>query len=188
WEVIDAASSKPFGYMPFYPGPGIGGHCIPLDPYYLASKAKEHDFHTRFIELAAEINEQMPYYVTSRIMEALNTRGKSLNGAGILVLGATYKKDIEDSRESPALKLIRLLREKGGRVSYHDPYIAEIKISGDTLTSVELTEEHLSTADLVVIATDHSSYDYDYIVNKAKQVFDTRGITKKLKSNNILRL
>ncbi|GAF90593.1 unnamed protein product, partial [marine sediment metagenome] len=116
WEVIDAASTKPFGYMPFYPGPGIGGHCIPLDPYYLANKARELDFHTRFIELAAEINEHMPYHVVSRVLELLSTRGKSLNGAKILVLGVAYKKDVEDSRESPALKIIQLLREKGAEV------------------------------------------------------------------------
>ena len=113
WEIIDAAASKPFGYMPFYPGPGIGGHCIPLDPYYLASKARDYDFHTRFIELAAEINERMPHYVTSRITEALNANGKSLNDARVLVLGIAYKKDVEDLRESPSLKLIQLLREKG---------------------------------------------------------------------------
>jgi len=188
WEVIDAASSKPFGYMPFYPGPGIGGHCIPLDPYYLANKAREYDFHTRFIELAAEINEQMPYYVTSRIIEVLNTRGKSLRGAKVLVLGATYKKDVEDVRESPSFKLIRLLREKGAEVSYNDPYVAEIRVDEDTLASVELSKECLSAADCTVIATDHSSYDYQYIVDNASLVFDTRGVTKTIKGKNILRL
>ncbi len=121
WEVIDAAATKPFGYMPFYPGPGVGGHCIPLDPYYLANKAREYDFHTRFIELAAEINEGMPHYVTSCIMEALNARGKSLNGARMLVLGVAHKKDVADIRESPSLKLMQLLQEKGARVSYNDP-------------------------------------------------------------------
>jgi len=188
WEVIDAASSKPFGYMPFYPGPGIGGHCIPLDPYYLASKAREYDFHTRFIELAAEINERMPYYVTSRLMEALNTRGKSLNNARVLVLGAVYKKDVEDIRESPSLKLMELLQEKGAKISYNDPYISKIQISQDTLSSVELTEECLSSADCVVIATDHSCYDYQHIADKASLVFDTRGATRSLSKNNILRL
>jgi len=188
WEVIDAAASKSFGYMPFYPGPGIGGHCIPLDPYYLASKAREYDFHTRFIELAAEINEQMPHYVTSRITQALKTRGKNLKGASLLVLGAAYKKDVEDIRESPALKLIQLLREKGARVSYNDPYIAKIQIDKGPLTSVELTEERLSEADCVVIATDHSHYDYQHIADKASLIFDTRGATKKLKNNNIIRL
>ncbi len=188
WEVIDAASSKPFGYMPFYPGPGIGGHCIPLDPYYLANKAREYDFHTRFIELAAEINEQMPYYSTSRIIEALNTHRKSLRGAKVLVLGVTYKKDVADIRESSSLKLIRLLCEKGAEVSYNDPYVNEVQIDGDALTSVELTEECLSSADCVVVATDHSSYDYQYIVDNARLVFDTRGITRLIKGKNILRL
>ena len=188
WEIIDAAASKPFGYMPFYPGPGIGGHCIPLDPYYLASKARDYDFHTRFIELAAEINERMPYYVTSRITEALNANGKSLNDARVLVLGIAYKKDVEDLRESPSLKLIQLLGEKGAQVSYNDPYIAKIQIDKDTLTSVELTDEHLSLADCVVIATDHSHYDYQRIADKASLIFDTRGATKKLKHNNIIRL
>jgi len=188
WEVIDAASSKPFGYMPFYPGPGIGGHCIPLDPYYLANKAREYDFHTRFIELAADINEQMPSYVASRIMEALNTRGKSLSGARLLVLGVAYKKDVGDDRESPSLKVMRLLREKGAYLSYHDPYIGNVQVDGDTLSSVELTNELLSSADCVVIATDHSSYDYQNIVDRACLVFDTRGATKRLRSNNVVRL
>jgi len=186
WEVIDAAATKPFGYMPFYPGPGIGGHCIPLDPYYLANKAREYDFHTRFIELAADINEQMPSYVASRIMGALNASGKSLNGAHVLVLGIAYKKDVEDVRESPSLKLIQLLREKGATLSYNDPYISKIQIAGDTLTSVELTDELLSSADCVVIGTDHSSYDYKHIVDVASLVFDTRGATKELRSNNII--
>jgi len=174
--------------MPFYPGPGIGGHCIPLDPYYLASKAREYDFHTRFIELAAEINERMPYYVISRIMDALNTRGKILNNARVLVLGVAYKKDVEDIRESPSLKLIQLLHEKGSNVSYNDPYIVKIQISQNTLSSVELTEKCLSSADCVVIATDHSCYNYQHIADKANLVFDTRGVTRKLDNNNIIRL
>jgi len=177
WEVIDAAASKPFGYMPFYPGPGIGGHCIPLDPYYLAN-----------IELASDINEQMPYYVASRIMEALNARGKSLNDARVLVLGVAYKKDVDDVRESPSLKLIQLLREKGADLSYHDPNIVNVVIPGGTLTSLELTDELLSTSDCVVIATDHSCYDYQNIVDKATLVFDARGATRKLKRNNIVKL
>ena len=188
WEVIDAAATKPFGYMPFYPGPGIGGHCIPLDPYYLANKAREYDFHTRFIELAADINEQMPYYVVSRIMEALNAKGKSLKGANILMLGVAYKRDVEDTRESPSLKLIQLLREKGANVRYNDPYVANIKVSESTMTSVELTDKRLSKADCVVIATDHTCYDYKDIAKKASLVFDTRGVTRKLKNSNIIRL
>jgi UDP-N-acetyl-D-glucosamine dehydrogenase len=188
WEIINAAASKPFGYMPFYPGPGIGGHCIPLDPYYLASKAREYDFHTRFIELAAEINERMPYYVVSRIMEALSAVGKSLNGARVLVLGVAYKKDIEDIRESPSLKLVQLLKEKGARVSYNDPFIAKIQLAEDALDSVELTDELLSQADCVVIATDHSQYDYRHIADKASLIFDARGATEKLSKDNIVRL
>jgi UDP-N-acetyl-D-glucosamine dehydrogenase len=188
WEVVDAASTKPFGYMPFYPGPGVGGHCIPLDPYYLANKAREFDFHTRFIELSAEINELMPYYIVSRILEALNDKGKKLNGAKILVLGVAYKKDAEDVRESPSLKLIQLLREKGATVSYHDPYIAEIRLSEGSLRSKGLTKENLSWADCVVIATDHSCYNMDEVIARSKLVFDTRGMTRGLKGKNIIRL
>lgn len=188
WEVVDAASTKPFGYMPFYPGPGIGGHCIPLDPYYLASKAREYDFHTRFIELAAEVNERMPYYVVARIMEVLNAQGKSLKGARLLVLGAAYKKDVGDMRESPSLKLIQLLQEKGARVSYNDPYIPNIQLSDGSLSSVDLAEKKLSSADCVVIATNHSCYNLEQIVAQAKLVFDTRGVTRGLKQKNIVRL
>lgn len=188
WEVIDAASTKPFGYMPFYPGPGVGGHCIPLDPYYLANKARELDFHTRFIELAAEINERMPYYVVSRIMEALNTQGKSLNGAAVLVLGVAYKKDVEDIRESPSLKLIRLLQERGAKVSYNDPYIPRIGLAQDNLTSVDLAEEELSSVDCVVIATNHSCYDVEQLASSSKLLFDVRGVTRGLNRANIVRL
>ena len=154
----------------------------------LAIKAREYDFHTRFIELAADINEQMPSYVASRIMEALNTRGKSLSGARLLVLGVAYKKDVGDDRESPSLKLIWLLREKGAYLSYNDPYVDNVRIDGDTLSSVELTDELLSSADCVVVATDHSSYDYQHIVERACLVFDARGATKRLKSDNVVRL
>ena len=188
WEIIESASSKPFGYMPFYPGPGIGGHCIPLDPYYLASKASEYDFHTRFIELAADINERMPYYVTSRIMEVLNTRGKSLKEAKVLVLGVAYKKDVGDARESPSLKLIQLLRLKGAEVEYNDPYIPTVQLEQDTLASAELTNENLSWADCVVIATAHGCYDIEKIVASSKLVFDSRGATKGLNNDNIVRL
>ena len=188
WEVIDAASTKPFGYMPFYPGPGIGGHCIPLDPYYLANKARELDFHTRFIELAAEINEAMPYHVVSRILEALNTRGKSLNGAKILVLGVAYKKDVEDTRESPSLKIVQLLREKGAEVSYNDPYVPQIHVPAGDMESVELNGECLASMDCIVIAADHSCYDVQQIITGSKLVFDTRGVTRGLKGDNIVRL
>jgi len=214
WEVIKAASTKPYGYTPFYPGPGIGGHCIPLDPYYLANKARELDFHTRFIELALDINEHMPYHVVDRIMNALNSAGKSLKGAKVLVLGITYKKDIEDTRESPAIKLVDLLCNKGTDVSYNDPYVKSIKLSrskliisgkqGDLvyndaksndparhhneLNSIELNRETVSSADCVVIATDHSCYDIKNIVAQAKLVFDTRGVTTAIDAANIHRL
>ena len=188
WEVIDTASTKPFGYMPFYPGPGVGGHCIPLDPYYLASKAREYDFHTRFIELAAETNERMPYRIVSHVTEILNTRGKSLNGARVLILGVAYKKDVEDIRESPSLKIIRVLQEKGVEVSYNDPYIPQVQLPHDNLNSVDLTEECLSSMDCVVIATNHSCYDLEQIADWAKLVFDARGATRGLKRGNIFRL
>jgi UDP-N-acetyl-D-glucosamine dehydrogenase len=188
WEVINTAATKPFGYMPFFPGPGVGGHCIPLDPYYLANKAREYDFHTRFIELAAQVNEQMPYYVASRISEALNTRGTSLNGAKLLVLGVTYKRDVGDLRESPVLKLVQTLSEKGAILRYHDPYVKSIQIGDNTLDSVSLSDEVLSLVDCVVIGTDHSSYDYAKIVGKASLVFDSRGCTRLLNSDNIVRL
>ena len=188
WEVIKSASTKPFGYMPFYPGPGVGGHCIPLDPYYLASKAREYFFHTRFIELAAEINETMPEYIVERIVGALNTRSKSVKGAKILILGVAYKKDIEDLRESPALRVIELLFEKKATVHYHDPYIPAIKEGGHRLKSIKLEKKVLSYYDCVVIVTDHSCYDLKSIVKDSKLVFDTRGCTVDINSANIIRL
>lgn len=188
WEVIDAATSKPFGYMPFYPGPGIGGHCIPLDPYYLANKAREYDFHTKFIELAADINEQMPYYTVVRISDALNKAGKNLSDSAILVLGVAYKRDIEDIRESPALKVIKLLKSKGVTLNYNDPYVAQIQVDGEILHSIELNDTLLRSVNCVVITTDHTSYDYKYIADRAKLIFDTRGATRKLANQNIVRL
>lgn len=188
WEVIKAASTKPFGYMAFYPGPGVGGHCIPLDPYYLAAKAREYNFHTRFIELAAEINETMPEYIVARIAETLNTKCKSTKGARVLLLGATYKKDVEDIRGSPALEIIGLLAEKGTEVNYHDPYVTEIKIKNKILKSIKLDKKELSSYDCVVITADHSYYDLDFIVSNSKLIFDTRGCTVNIKANNIIRL
>ena len=188
WEVIKSASTKPFGYMPFYPGPGVGGHCIPLDPYYLASKAREYFFHTRFIELAAEINETMPEYIVERIVGALNTRRKSVMGAKILILGVAYKKDIEDMRESPALRVIELLIEKKAIVQYHDPYIQNIKEGTRRLKSIKLEGKVLSYYDCVVIVTDHSCYDLKSVVKDSKLVFDTRGCTVGIDSTNIIRL
>jgi UDP-N-acetyl-D-glucosamine dehydrogenase len=189
WEVIETAATKPFGYMPFYPGPGIGGHCIPLDPYYLANKAREYDFHISFIELAAEINENMPYYVVARVMEAFNERGKPLKGARVLVLGVAYKKDSADSRESSSLKIIELLHNKGAEVSYSDPYVKKIKNSAGSLRSVSLTRENLSAVDCVLIATDHSCFDLEQIAAWSKLIFDTRGVTRQLKDQaGIIRL
>jgi UDP-N-acetyl-D-glucosamine dehydrogenase len=188
WEVIKSASTKPFGYMPFYPGPGVGGHCIPLDPYYLASKAREYFFHTRFIELAAEINETMPEYIVERVVETLNTRNKSVKGSKLLILGVAYKKDIEDLRESPALRVIELLMEKKATVHYHDPYIPAVKEGNHSLKSIKLEQKVLGNYDCVVILTDHSSYDLKSIVKGSKLVFDTRGCTVGITSNNIIRL
>lgn len=188
WEVIKAASTKPFGYMTFYPGPGVGGHCIPLDPYYLAAKAREHNFHTRFIELAAEINETMPEYIITRITEALNTKNKSTKGATVLLLGITYKKDIEDMRESPALRVLELLVEKGSDVHYHDPYVTEVKINHKLFKSIEVDKKKLGSYDCVVITTDHSYYDLNFIVHNSKLIFDTRGCTINIKADNIIRL
>lgn len=188
WEVIDAAASKPFGYMAFYPGPGVGGHCIPLDPYYLADKALEFDFHTRFIELAAEINERMPYYVMLRVMEVLNSRGKSLKDTPILVLGVAYKKDVGDARESPSLKLVELLLAKGADLRYNDPQVPSISVAGRTLTSMELTDKALTEVECCILATDHSGYDLQHIVGRSKVLFDARGATKHMKNANIVRL
>jgi len=187
WEVIRAASSKPFGFMPFYPGPGLGGHCIPIDPFYLTWKAKEVDYQTKFIELAGEINTFMPYYVIDKTMSALNERGRSIKKAKILVLGVAYKRDIDDSRESPSIKLISLFQGKGCRVSYNDPYIPRVvghrKYPGLDISSVPLTAARLKRADAVVIATDHSSYDYGWIVKHAPLVVDTRHAVKRLRKN-----
>jgi len=184
WEVIEAASSKPFGFMPFYPGPGLGGHCIPIDPFYLAWKAKELNFHTHFIELAGEINTNMPDYVVSKTADALNKRGKCLRGAKILILGIAYKRDIDDMRESPALEVIELLREKGAKISYNDPYIPRIpKVRKHDLDlkSTPLTAKFLKSVDAALIITDHSSYDYSRIVENSDLVVDTRNATKDVK-------
>lgn len=179
WEVIEAAKTKPFGFQAFYPGPGLGGHCIPIDPFYLTWKAREYDFHTRFIELAGEINTYMPYYVVQKTIDALNERGVSIKGAKILVLGLAYKKDVDDVRESPAFKIIELLEEKGAIVDYNDPYIPEspkTRMYNLSKKSVSLTEENLSKYDCVLIATDHSVYDPKFIVEHSKLIVDTRNL------------
>lgn len=190
YEVIDAAASKDFGFMPFYPGPGIGGHCIPLDPYYLAWKSREYDIHTKFIELAGEINENMPYFVVNKLSKILNINSKCLRGADILLLGVAYKKDIDDMRESPALKIIEILERHKADISYHDPYVDEFYIEDRYYKSVELTDKALESADCVIIVTDHTLFDYDYIVDKAMVIFDTRNGTKHItnKREKIIRL
>ena len=188
WEVIDTASTKPFGFMPFYPGPGIGGHCIPLDPYYLANKAREYNFHTRFIELAADINEQMPSYVVSRIIDMLNLRRKNVNGAKILMLGVAYKKDVGDIRESPALRIMRILNEKGATICFNDPFVETAIIDGVEFSSIQLSDELIHSMDCVIITADHSSYDYPRIVRNAALVFDTRGATKNIDNDKIIYL
>jgi UDP-N-acetyl-D-glucosamine dehydrogenase len=188
WEVIDSASTKPFGFMPFYPGPGLGGHCIPVDPFYLSWKAREYDFSTRFIELAGEINVSMPYHVVDRIAGALNDRKKSLKGSRILILGMAYKKDVDDLRESPSLKIMQLLHERGAELEYNDPYFPTLHrmrhYDYSHMRSVDLTPQALAGYDAVVIATDHSSYDYQQIVDAAQLVVDTRNATKGITRNH----
>ncbi|MBN2206138.1 MAG: nucleotide sugar dehydrogenase [Candidatus Aminicenantes bacterium] len=189
WEVIKAASSKPFGYMPFYPGPGYGGHCIPIDPFYLTWKAKEVGYATKFIELAGEINTAMPYYVVAKTVDALNARGVAIKGAKVLVLGIAYKRDIDDQRESPALKIISLLKAKGAKVAYHDPYVPRSRghreYPGLDLASVPLSEARIKGSDAVVIATDHSRLDYAKIARRARLVVDARNAVKRRARNVI---
>ena len=188
FEVIDAARTKPFGFQAFYPGPGLGGHCIPIDPFYLSWKAKEFDFHTRFIELAGQVNLAMPYFVVENIIEAMSQRGKPLHGSRVLVLGVAYKRDIDDLRESPSLTIIELLQKRGAHVEYNDPFFASVgrgrKYALD-MTNTPL--DRIPEFDCVVIATDHSQYDYSEIVEKAKLVVDTRNATKGIEAANIVR-
>jgi len=188
WEVIESASTKPFGFMPFYPGPGLGGHCIPVDPFYLSWKAHEYDFSTRFIELAGEINTSMPYHVVNEIAAALNERKKSLKGSRILLLGVAYKKDVDDLRESPSLKIMQLLRARGAQLDYNDPYFATLHrmrhYDYSNMRSVELTPQALASYDAVVIATDHTAYNYQEIVDAAPLVVDTRNATKSITRNH----
>ncbi len=184
WEVIDAASSKPFGFMPFYPGPGLGGHCIPVDPHYLSWKLKTLNYNARFIELASEINTSMPYFVMDKITDALNDRSQSVRGARVVVLGVAYKRDVDDVRESPALDVIGLLREKGADVVYHDPFVARFRLDDDTtITTEDYSDELLSEADCVVILTNHTGYDYQHILDHASLVVDTRHATPPLTGN-----
>jgi UDP-N-acetyl-D-glucosamine dehydrogenase len=188
WEVIDSAATKPFGFMPFYPGPGLGGHCIPVDPYYLSWKAREYDFATRFIELAGEINTAMPYNVVDALVNALNGHEKSVKGSKILLLGVAYKKDVDDLRESPSLKLLELLSARGAVLDYNDPYFPALfkmrHYDYSNMKSVELSPERLASYDCVLIATDHTSYDYDAIVRNSKLVVDTRNATRHVKQHH----
>ncbi len=187
WEVIDAAATKPFGFMPFYPGPGLGGHCIPIDPLYLSWKLKTLNYRARFIELAGEINSEMPEHVCERVAWALNERERSVKGSRILILGVAYKRDIDDVRESPALDILRILESRGSQVSYNDPHVPELRWNETSLRSQDLLPA-VAAADLVVIVTNHSSYPYEEIVRQAKVVVDTRNATKGIVSAKILKL
>lgn len=178
WEVLDAAFTKPFGIMPFYPGPGVGGHCIPLDPHYLEWKAKELNFNTHFITLAGEINRRMPEFVRDKALRILNRAGIASAGAKILVLGIAYKKDIEDERESPSIDIIKLLQAEGADIRYHDPFIPVCDSHGLKMESTPLTEQNIEAADMILIATDHSNIDYQWVVDHAQRIFDTRNVTK----------
>ena len=189
FEVIEASNTKPFGFQAFYPGPGLGGHCIPIDPFYLTWKAREYDFSTRFIELAGDINSNMPYFVVTRVMEILNEQGKALKNSNILVLGLAYKKDVDDNRESPSMKIIQILKEKGAVVDYNDPHIPRCSgmrhYPGVDLSSVALSDEVLESADCVLLVTDHSAYDYKWIASNAKLIVDTRNAFKGISGNHI---
>lgn len=184
WEVIDAAKSKPFGFMPFYPGPGLGGHCIPIDPLYLSWKARMHGFEARFIELASQINSQMPNYVVDKIADGLNKFKKSINASKILIVGVSYKKDVNDVRESPAFEIIRILMEKGARINFFDPYVDSLNIDGLKLKSVILNRSLLKGQDCAVIVTDHTNVGYEFIVDNASLIIDTRNALKGMAANH----
>jgi UDP-N-acetyl-D-glucosamine dehydrogenase len=189
WEVIEAAKTKPFGFQAFYPGPGLGGHCIPIDPFYFTWKSKEFDMSTKFIELAGEINTHMPYYIIEISIKALNVNKKSMNGAKILILGASYKKDIDDTRESPSLKLIELCLERGAIVDYNDPYIPILPKTRQykfNLSSVDLTKENLSKYDLIILSTNHTVYDYKFIYDNSNLILDTRNAFNNFNSSDKL--
>ncbi len=195
WEVIAAAASKPFGFMPFTPGPGVGGHCIPVDPYYLSWKAREYDFHAKFVELAAEVNQAMPHHVVDKITEALNTQARSLRGADILLLGVTFKPNIDDARNSPAERIVELLAAAGARVAYNDPYVPVFRVGNDVfcrrcleLHSEPLTAERVRRSDCVVIVAGHSAYDYDWLAREANLIIDCVNATRNLAAGHIIRL
>ena len=186
WEVVQAAATKPFGFMPFYPGPGLGGHCIPVDPHYLSWKLKTLNYTARFIELAAEVNSHMPDYVVSKVAEALNEDYKAIKGSHILVLGVAYKPNVSDVRESPALDIIHLLQERGAKLSYHDPFVPHLQHEGFDLNTVALTDEALQTADCLVIVTNHASYDWAQIASQARVIVDTRNALQGMAVNGRL--
>ncbi len=183
WEVIDAAKTKPYGFQAFYPGPGVGGHCIPIDPHYLMWKVKEYNYYTKLIELADEINSSMPNFILDRVIKLLNKENKSLNGSKILVLGVAYKQDIDDIRESPALKVMDLLEKEGASVEYHDPFVPELQWREKVYKSIELTKEKIQDKDLILITTGHTVVDYNMVVENARLVFDTKNITKNIMDN-----
>ena len=192
WEVIDGAATKPFGFMPFYPGPGLGGHCIPIDPHYLSWKLRTLDYQARFIELAAEINGSMPHYVMSKVVDALNHQKKALSASRVLVLGVAYKRDTSDTRESPSLDIMKLLRERGARVDYHDPFVPVLPSghAGPASRSVALTPAHLRRYDCAVVVTDHGGVDYQRLVDHSRAVVDTRNATRGIRRgrNKVIKL
>lgn len=183
WEVIDAANTKPYGFQAFYPGPGVGGHCIPIDPLYLTWKVKEYNYYTKLIELADEINSSMPYFVLERVIKLLNKEGKSLNNSKILILGVAYKQDIDDIRESPALTVIDLLENEGALIEYHDPFVPRVQWKDKVYKSIELTKENIKDKDMIIITTGHTNIDYNMVVENSILVFDTKNITKDIVNN-----
>jgi len=188
WEIIDSASTKPFGYMKFYPGPGLGGHCIPVDPHYLSWKLKSLDYRTRFIELAGDINSEMPEFVVNKITVSLNKQKKSVNGSKILLIGVSYKKDVGDIRESPTLGILNILEKKGALVYYHDPLVSSFVLNKEEHKSKPLNENLLKKMDCAVIVTDHSNVNYKLILDKTKIIVDTRNVYKNYKSRKVVRL
>ena len=188
WEVIEAAKTKPFGFMPFYPGPGLGGHCIPIDPHYLSWKARQHGFECRFIELAGHVNSSMPDYVVELVAEALNTTRKSINGSRVHILGVAYKRDVNDMRESPAIDIIELLAKRGAEISYTDPWVLQLRTDGHALKSIDLQKALDDRPDCVVICTDHSAFKYDALVESGVVIVDTRNALKDRNASNIFRL
>jgi len=188
WEVIEAAKTKPFGFMPFYPGPGLGGHCLPIDPLYLTWKSRLLGFEARLIELASQINLHMPHHVVHKIIEFINKKKHSIVNANIFVIGVTYKKDVPDIRESPAIDIVKLLIEKQARVSYYDPYVSVFNFNKLSLRSTKLTKENLAKSDCVVIITDHSALDYDLILKNSKLIFDTRNAYNNINNSKVIRI